>query len=82
METLEIILTVVQVIASLALIVVIMLQSGKESGLTSALVGGTADTYMGKNKGASLDKMLASATKWIALVWGVLTVVLCILNAI
>ena len=73
METLEIILTVVQVIASLALIVVIMLQSGKESGLTSALVGGTADTYMGKNKGASLDKMLASATKWIALAWVLLT---------
>jgi preprotein translocase subunit SecG len=76
METLEIILTVVQVIASLALIVVIMLQSGKESGLTSALVGGTADTYMGKNKGASLDKMLASATKWIALVWALLTLAL------
>lgn len=73
MKTLEIILTVLQVLASAVLIVVIMLQSGKESGLTSALVGGTADTYLGKNKGASLDKKLASATKWIALAWGLLT---------
>ena len=73
MKTLEIILTVLQVLASAVLIVVIMLQSGKESGLTSALVGGTADTYLGKNKGASLDKKLAAATKWIALAWGLLT---------
>ena len=76
MKTLETILTVLQVIASVGLIVVIMMQSGKEAGLTSALVGGTADTYLGKNKGASLDKKLASATKWIALVWAVLTLAL------
>ena len=76
MKTLETIFTVLQVISSVGLIVVIMLQSGKESGLTSALVGGTADTYLGKNKGASLDKKLASATKWIALVWALLTLAL------
>lgn len=73
MEVLEIILTVLEVLASIILIVVIMLQSGKESGLSGALVGGTADTYLGRNKGGSLDKTLASATKWVALAWGLLT---------
>ena len=73
MEVLEIILTVLEVLASVTLIVVIMLQSGKESGLSGALAGGTADTYLSKSKGGSLDKKLASATKWVALAWGLLT---------
>lgn len=65
---LQTILTVLEVIASIALIVVVLLQSGKESGLSGAISGNT-DTYMGKNKAGSLDKKLASWTKWIALIW-------------
>ena len=65
---LQTILTVLEVIASIALIVVVLLQSGKESGLSGAISGNT-DTYMGKGKTGSLDKKLASWTKWIALVW-------------
>ena len=34
METLKIILTVLEVIASLALIIVVLVQSGKEAGLS------------------------------------------------
>ena len=73
MEVLEIILTVLEVISSIVLIAVIMLQSGKEAGLSGALAGGSADTYLSKSKNGSLDKMLASATKWVALVWVLLT---------
>ena len=73
MEVLEIILTILEVIASVALILVILFQSGKEAGLSSAIAGGSQDTYLNKNKNGSLDKMLASATKWIALVWVLLT---------
>ena len=73
MEVLEIILTVLEVIASIGLIVVVLLQSGKEAGLSGAIAGGNQDTYMNKNKSGNLDKILASATKWIALVWIVLT---------
>ncbi len=72
MEVLETILTVLEVIASIALIVVVLLQSGKEAGLSGALAG-KSDTYMGKNKSANMDRMMASATKWIALAWLVLT---------
>ena len=76
MEVLEIILTILEVIASVALILVILFQSGKEAGLSSAIAGGSQDTYLNKNKNGSLDKMLASATKWIALVWIALTLTL------
>lgn len=75
MEVVKIILTVLEVLVSLALIVVVLLQSGKEAGLSGALAGNN-DTYLSKNKGAGLDKMLASSTKWIALVWVVLTLAL------
>ena len=71
----EIILIVLEVIASLALILIVLFQSGKEAGLSGAVAGGS-DTYMSKNKAASLDKKLASATKWVALFWVVVTLIL------
>ncbi len=69
MEVLRIILIVLEVIASIALTTVVLLQSGKEAGLSGAIAGGNTDTYLGKSKSGSLDKKLASCTKWIALVW-------------
>ena len=75
MGVFEIILVVLEGIASLALILVVLFQSGKESGLSGALAGGS-DTYLSKNKMGGLDKKLAACTKWVALVWVVLTLVL------
>ncbi|MBQ9843998.1 MAG: preprotein translocase subunit SecG [Oscillospiraceae bacterium] len=75
MGVFEIILVVLEVIASLALILVVLFQSGKESGLSGALTGGS-DTYLSKNKMGGLDKKLAACTKWVALVWVLLTLVL------
>ena len=64
------ILIVLEVIASVALIAVVLLQSGQEAGLSGAIAGGNSDTYLGKNsKAGGLDKKLAASTKWIALVW-------------
>ena len=77
LSAVKIILIVLEVIASLALIVVVMLQSGKESGLSGAL-SGNSDSYLSKS-GKSLDKTLARATKWVALVWLILTLVLCLI---
>ena len=58
MEVLHIILTVLEVLASIALIVVVLLQSGKEAGLSGAIAG-NSDSYLGKNKNGSLDAILA-----------------------
>ena len=70
----KIILIVLEVLASIALIGAVLMQSGKEAGLSSAIAG-NADTYMDKT-GNSWDKKLARMTKWIALVWAVLGLVL------
>lgn len=72
MEILKTVLIVLEVIASIVMILVVMFQSGKEAGLSGALTGNT-DNYMSKSKFGNLDKTLASATKWIALVWAALT---------
>ena len=74
-----IILTVLEVIASVALVTVVLLQSGKESGLSGA-ISGNSESYMSKGKRAGMDKALARATKWIGLVWILLTLALCIFN--
>ena len=70
----ETVLIILQALCSLAVIVVIMFQSGKEAGLSGALAGNT-DSYLSKN-GGSLDKKLAASTKWIAAAWLVLTLLL------
>lgn len=71
MDVLKIILTILEVISSIAVIGVVMLQSGKEAGLGA--LSGNNDTYLSKSKFGNLDKILATATKWIALVWVLLT---------
>ena len=71
----EIVLTVLEAIASIALILIVLLQSGKEAGLSGAL-SGASESYMNKNKKGNLDQMLASSTKWIALAWVLLTLAL------
>ena len=75
MEIVKYILIAFEVLASIALIVAVLLQSGKEAGLSGAIAGNN-DSYMGKGKGNKLDKLLAASTKWIALAWLALTLFL------
>ena len=71
MEVLKTVIAILEVIASIAVIAVVIFQSGKEAGM-GALTGKN-ETYLSKSKYGNLDKILASATKWIALVWILLT---------
>ena len=75
MEVVKIIVTVLEVIASILLVAVVLAQSGKEAGLSGA-VAGNSDSYMNKSKLGGLDKKLAKITKWVALAWIVLTLIL------
>ncbi len=75
MSIVETILIVLETLCSVALIVVVLLQSGKEAGLSGALTG-ASESYMNKHKKNNLDQMLASSTKWIAIAWVLLTLAL------
>ena len=75
MSALTIVLTVIQVLTGIALTVIVLFQSGKSAGLSGAIAGG-ADTFLSKGKAQSLDAKLAKATKWVALAFVLLTLVL------
>lgn len=75
MNVFHTILTIIQVIMGVVLILAVTLQSGKSSGLGGA-ISGSAETFLSKNKNATLDAKLTKATKWIAIVFVVLTLVL------
>ena len=75
MSTLTIIFTILQVISGLAVMVIVLMQSGKSAGLSGAISGG-ADTFFGKGKSKTLDAKLAKLTKWFALAFVLLTLIL------
>ena len=70
--------TILQVLCSLALVAIVMLQSGKSAGLSGA-ISGAADTFLSKNKAKSVDAKLAKMTKWVAILWVLLNLALCVL---
>lgn len=81
MNAVLIVITVVQLLVALALILIVLFQSGKSQGL-SGTIGGIADSYMAKSKAKSLDAKLAKATKWVGAAFIVLTLVInCMLAA-
>ena len=79
MNAVLIIITVVQLLVALALILIVLFQSGKSEGLSGA-IGGVADSFLAKNKAKTIDAKLARATKWFGAVFLVLTMILLILN--
>ena len=75
MSAITIVFAVLQLISGLALTVIVLMQSGKSAGLSGAISGG-AETFLSKGKAKTLDAKLAKATKWFALAFVVLTLVL------
>ena len=79
MGALRLIITILQLICGLAIIVAVLVQSGKSAGLSGA-IGGVADSFLAKNKAKTMDAKLARATKWIGAVFLILTLILLILG--
>ena len=67
-------LTIIHVIISIALVLVVLLQHGKQQGLSGAIAGG-AETFFGKNKGRTIDAMLKKFTAVIAILFIVSSIV-------
>jgi len=72
MDALRYVFLILQIVASFFLIAVVLLQSGKRSGLSGAIAG-AADTFLSKNKAKTLDARLAKMTKWVAVGFILLT---------
>ncbi|MBP5304707.1 MAG: preprotein translocase subunit SecG [Lachnospiraceae bacterium] len=75
MAALRVIVTVIYVLVSIALTVIVLMQEGKTEGLSGA-ISGAADTYWGKNKGRSMEGAMNRITRYLAVAFIVLSVVL------
>lgn len=74
---LKMVISVIFVIICLILAAIVLLQEGKSAGLGS--ISGMADTYWGKNKGRSMEGNLEKFTKFVAIAFLLLAVVLNVL---
>lgn len=74
MEVLRIILMIVFILVSIALTVLVLMQEGKSAGLGA--ISGAAETYWGKNKGRSMEGLLVKITKYLAVAFILLAVLL------
>ncbi len=61
-------LTIVHVVISLLLVLAVLMQHGKQQGLSGAIAGG-AETFFGKNKGRTIDAVLKKVTAVIAILF-------------
>lgn len=62
----EIVLSVLVSVLSIALIAIVLLQDGKDQGLGA--LAGNADSYLNKT-GKDGKSIIASSTKWVAVAW-------------
>ena len=73
MHAIEWILGIIILVCSLFLVVAVLFQQGKEKGLGGSISGGS-ETFFGKTKGKTIDKVLSKTTTVIAIVFVVLVV--------
>ncbi|MBR2916521.1 MAG: preprotein translocase subunit SecG [Clostridia bacterium] len=64
----ELTLMILHLIFAVVLIAVVLLQQGKQAGLSGAVAGG-AETFFGKNKGRTIDAILKKATGVVAVLF-------------
>ena len=75
MVVLRYVVTVLHILFAVSLIVIVLLQSGKQAGI-SGLISGGAETFFGKNKGRTIDAMLSKYTSVAAILFLVTSIVL------
>ena len=73
----EIVLSVLVSVLSIALIAIVLLQDGKDQGLGA--LAGNSDSYLNKT-GKDGKSIIASSTKWVAAAWLVLVLAMSLVH--
>jgi preprotein translocase subunit SecG len=74
MEVLRTVLSIVYIIACVVLVVVVLMQEGKDEGLGA--ISGAAESYWGKNKGRSMEGKLVKVTAWLSVIFVAVALIL------
>lgn len=70
-------LIIIHVIIAIVLIVTVLMQHGKQQGLSGAIAGG-AETFFGKNKGRTIDGVLKKVTAVVAALFVISSIALAV----
>lgn len=73
-----IILGILLMVLAVALVALVLMQSGKDKGLSGTIAGG-AETFFGKSKGSSMEKLLSRITIAVSIVLVALVLTMLIL---
>ena len=63
------IVSIVHMVLAVFLIVVVLLQTGKDAGMSGAISGGSSDTFFGKNSKRTVDALLSKVTVVVAILF-------------
>ena len=74
MAALRIVIQILFILICIVLTVIVLMQEGKSQGLGT--IAGMADTYWGKNKGRSMEGKLVKFTKYLAIGFMVISIIL------
>ena len=74
MAVVKIIIQIIFILLCIALTVLVLMQEGKSAGLGA--ISGMAETYWGKNKGRSMEGNLVKITKYLAIAFMLISIVL------
>ncbi len=74
MAALRIVIQILFILICIILTVIVLMQEGKSAGLGA--ISGAAETYWGKNKGRSMEGKLVKFTKYLAIGFMVISVIL------
>ena len=75
MGTLELIVGIILIIMSVFLVIAVLMQSGKDKRLSGTIAGG-AETFFGKSKANTADKILSKLTTVVAIIFVILVIAL------
>jgi len=78
LEVAKWIVNIIHILLAVSLIVIVLLQSGKQAGLSGSIAGG-AETFFGKNKGRTIDALLSKYTAVAAIAFLITSVALFLL---
>ena len=81
MEALITVLCSVMILLSVFLVVAVLMQSGKDNRLSGTIAGG-AETFFGKTKGKTIDRVLSKATTIVSIIFVILVLLVYVFSGI
>lgn len=82
MGVIEIVSGILLVLCSVFIIVITLMQSQKQQGMTSAIQGSNNDSFYGKNAQNTREKALERLTKMVAAIFFIVTIAVNVISVI